>query len=311
MIKWATFVLAALGLVMGLYTVATSGQDDPEPAPLAPPSVNPFAAGIAGTGVVEASTRNVEIAAPEQGLVTHVTAEVNERVEQGAPLFRIDTRELEAELAVAKAQVGVSEAQRRFEELQLERVKQVVKNGAGTPEELDRQRAQYDAAVATRDAARATVAGLELRIDRRTVESPIAGTVLKRNVEPGEYVATGQMDEPALVVGDLTTLHVRAQIDEEDTPRLREGAKAVARVRGEYDVQVPLEMLRIEPLAQPKTQATGDTGELIDTRVVEVIFRVTGTPAVPIYPGQVVDVFVEAASQLGAADGSASTQATK
>lgn len=295
MIKWFTFVLAGLGLAMGIWTVATSGQEDPEPPPAAPPSVNPFASGIAGTGVVEAATRNIEIAAPEQGLVTDVHVQVNDRVNAGAPLFRIDTRELEAQLAVAQAQVKVEEAQAQYESLQLDRVKQVVQRGAGTPEELARQQAVYDAATARLEQARANVQALQTQIARRTMKAPTAGTILKRNIEPGEYIAPGGGSRrAAMVLGDIDTLHIRAQIDEVDTPRLRAGAEAVARVRGGFDIQVPLEMLRIEPLAQPKTQLTGESAELVDTRVVEVLFRVEGDLPIPLYPGQLVDVFIDA-----------------
>ena len=54
-------------------------------------------------------------------------------------------------------------------------------------------------------------------------------------------------------------------------------------------------MLRIEPLALPKTQLTGLKDELVDTRVIEVVFQVEAGDAAGVrpYPGQVVDVFLE------------------
>jgi hypothetical protein len=97
-------------------------------------------------------------------------------------------------------------------------------------------------------------------------------------------------------MGDLSSLHVRAQVNEEDAPLLREGARGVARVRGPARIELPLRMLRIEPLAQPKRQLTGDFSELVDTRVVEVVFEADAS-SMPrgsrLYPGQIVDVFIE------------------
>jgi hypothetical protein len=98
------------------------------------------------------------------------------------------------------------------------------------------------------------------------------------------------------VLGDLTTMQVRAQVDEEDTPLLRMGAPAVARIRGPMATEIPLRMLRIEPFARPKTQISGASTELVDTRVIETVFEAQITAGARLYPGQVVDVYIEAAT---------------
>lgn len=293
MIRWATIALAVLGLAAAVYSVYVSGERELEPPPVAPPSVNPFASGIAATGTVEASTRNVEVAPPEAGLVTGVLAAVGQALDQGDPLFRLDSRPLEAELVVARARVGVAEAEEAFARLEAERVREVYDRGAASEQEFARLQSQLDAAVSRTAQARAEVESLQTRIDRLTVRSPVGGTVLKRNIEPGEYVAPASGD-PAMVVGDLSTLHVRAQVDEEDAPRLKVGSRALARIRGPVEATAELEMLRIEPLATPKAQLSGDRAERIDSRAVEVVLQVVGDPGVPLYPGQLVDVFIAA-----------------
>jgi HlyD family secretion protein len=141
-------------------------------------------------------------------------------------------------------------------------------------------------------AAEAALAATQTLIDRRTVRSPIDGTVLKRNIEPGQF-APAEPSRAAMVVGNLDELHIRARVDEEDVPRLVQGAAGTARLRGAADITIPLTMIRIEPLAAPKTELTGATTERVDTRVLEVIFRVDGKPKVPVYPGQIVDVFID------------------
>ncbi len=157
-------------------------------------------------------------------------------------------------------------------------------------------------------AAEADIGAIKLRMGRLTVRSPIDGSVMKRNVEPGQFAGvTGMggagggvpMSQAAMVVGDLSRLRVRARVDEEDAPLLREGAKAVARVRGVAPEVLELKMVRVEPLAQAKVDLTGSTVERVDTRVVEVVFEVVGTAGNPLFPGQAVDVFIEARERAG------------
>lgn len=142
-------------------------------------------------------------------------------------------------------------------------------------------------------AREADIRSIELRLERLTVRAPLDATVLKRSIEPGESIR--ESGEPPLVLGDLSEIRVRAQVDEEDMPIVRFGAKAVGRVRGPVNAEVALTMLRIEPLAGPKRQITGASTELIDTRVVEVLFRAEpGVDSPPMYTGQVVDVYIDA-----------------
>jgi HlyD family secretion protein len=153
-------------------------------------------------------------------------------------------------------------------------------------------------------ARQADIAAIQKRLDRMTVRSPRDATVLQRNIEPGEWASVsagmgGQGSGPApMILGDLSEMHVRAQVDEEDTPLLRPGAKAVARIRGPVDAQIMLTMLRIEPYARPKSQITGASTELVDTRVIEVVFRAEPAEGAPtLYTGQVVDVYIESSEE--------------
>ncbi|MCE9589446.1 MAG: efflux RND transporter periplasmic adaptor subunit [Planctomycetes bacterium] len=217
------------------------------------------------------------------------------------------------------AAVGVAKAQSDDAKDQLERTQDMVKRNAGTENELARK--QYaveerkaaltqaqaeldrvkagawkeDIAVAVQRVAQAQsdVQALHLRRDRLTVRSPIDGSVLKRFIEPGEFANTNATN-PAMVLGDLSRLNVRAQVDEEDAPMLRPGAKGTVRLRGAVNRVLSMKMLRIEPWAQPKVQITGQNLERVDTRVIDVIFEVEGDDLSGMFPGQIVDVFIDA-----------------
>ena len=158
-------------------------------------------------------------------------------------------------------------------------------------------KADLTVAAAELAARQAEVNALTILRDRLTVRAPRAGTVLRRDIEPGEF-ASADAARPAMIVGDLSALNIRAQVDEEDISLVRATSKAVLRTRGAVVEQIDLKVLRIEPFAGPKTQLSGRNTERVDTRVVEVVLAVQVAPKKALLvPGQSVDVYVDAASE--------------
>jgi HlyD family secretion protein len=124
---------------------------------------------------------------------------------------------------------------------------------------------------------------------------PAAALFQVRPIAPaaGEFVGTPP-GEPLVILGDITRLHVRVDIDEHDLPRLRPSMNGQAFVRGEASRPLALSFVRIEPFAQPKRSLTGAGNERIDTRVLQVIYAIDEAP-LPVYVGQQVDVYLDAA----------------
>lgn len=162
-----------------------------------------------------------------------------------------------------------------------------------------------DVAEARAEVARAAAAieQNQRNTDRALVRAPFDGTILELNVHPGEY-ATANRD-PLILFGDLSSLRVRVDVDEESAPLVHGRPKAVAVVRGFPEKPVDLEFLRVEPWVRPKRSLTGATNERVDTRVLQVIFKL-GPSSVPIYVGQQVDVFMEGALREDVLGGSSS-----
>ncbi|MEM8875495.1 MAG: efflux RND transporter periplasmic adaptor subunit [Planctomycetota bacterium] len=129
-------------------------------------------------------------------------------------------------------------------------------------------------------------------LDRFTVTSPIAGTVLAVDIRLGEFAPAGIQTEPLMQLGDLSTLHVRVSVDETLAARVRPDAKAVGYLRGLADVEFPLTYIFREPLAVRKQNLTGGQTELIDTRVIEFVYRVDTTDP-RLVTGSQMDVFIE------------------
>ena len=98
-----------------------------------------------------------------------------------------------------------------------------------------------------------------------------------------------------MLLGDDSRLHVRVDIDENDAWRAHPGASAMAFVRGNPDLNMPLQFERFEPYVVPKVSLTGQSTERTDTRVLQAIYSFDPA-ALPVYVGQQMDVFIEAPS---------------
>jgi multidrug efflux pump subunit AcrA (membrane-fusion protein) len=96
-------ILALAGAGYAMVTVAIGSQPAPVARPVADPSRPPFENYIAGSGILEAVGQNIAIGSPLPRLALEVFVKVGDEVDAGAPLFRLDDRDLKAEAAVRKA----------------------------------------------------------------------------------------------------------------------------------------------------------------------------------------------------------------
>jgi HlyD family secretion protein len=82
------------------------------------------------------------------------------------------------------------------------------------------RRETVDQARARRRQASEAVALAKTRLSHATVLSPVSGTVLSKNAEPGEYVAAGT---PVVTIADLRDVWLRAYIPETELGKVRVG----------------------------------------------------------------------------------------
>ncbi len=139
------------------------------------------------------------------------------------------------------------------------------------------------------------IAQVQTEIDLLTVRAPRAATVLQINIRAGEY-ANVSAPEPLMMLGDVEKLQVRADVDEQNAPLFEVGQPAVAFLKGTTQNAMPLRFVRVEPFVVPKRSLTGDSLERVDTRVLQIIYELD-RPAIPLYVGQQVDVFIQRTSR--------------
>jgi multidrug resistance efflux pump len=206
-----------------------------------------------------------------------------------------DTRALSAEettrrrFAVNAAQARLDASKARVETARarsVEALAQLALLEAGTWKvDIDVARVQVEQAQAAIDA-------LQIEIDRRTVKSPVDGKVIQKNVREGEFAQTGALSTPLMLVGQVSPLHVRVDVDEYEAWRVKPGSKARAFARGNKDIATDLQFVRFEPYIVPKRSLTGASTERVDTRVLQVIFAFDPKD-LPLFVGQQVDVYIE------------------
>jgi HlyD family secretion protein len=112
--NWLLPVVAVAMLTFAIYHVVQAQQTPPKPPPPIEPARTPFGKTVAGAGIVEPQTENISIGTAIPGVVLEVYVPVDKvgsRVKAGAPLFRVDDRQLKAQLKWYEAQLAAAEAQ--------------------------------------------------------------------------------------------------------------------------------------------------------------------------------------------------------
>ena len=140
--------------------------------------------------------------------------------------------------------------------------------------------------------AKAQVESIKIQLERLTVRALTDGEVLQVHVRPGQYAAV-TWNEALVVLGDVKTLHVRVDIDENDLAMFKLNADAVATLKGRPGVRFPLDFVKVEPYVIPKKSLTGDNSERVDTRVLQVVYALRDAP-MKVFVGQQMDVYLRA-----------------
>lgn len=314
--KYLFPILAIAGCCLAASMVIKRSRADPPPleTPVPAPQA-PFEAFVAAPGLTEASTENISIGSPLGGIVRKVYVQVGDRVKAGDSLFELDDRNLRAALAVQEAALKTAGARTQTASATLEEAREqfgfldpLSETGAVSKQSIASRRSQVTIAEARVEEAKgeivsaeAAIASIKTQLEQLTVRAPVDGSVLQVRIRPGEFATAGPVSTPFVLLGNIDQLHIRVDVDEDNAWKVRAGAKAVAHVRGNRDLETQIEFVRFEPFVVPKQSLTGFSTERVDTRVLQVIYLFDRAD-LPIFVGQQMDVFIEASS-ASATDG--------
>jgi len=201
--------------------------------------------------------RLVNIGADTMGKVTDLKVEEGQRVQKGEFLLQIDPRNLTTAYNQTQASLGAARSQ--MEQLrvsiegtrtslkqaheQLVRQQQLYKAGLTAKENLDNaenlvkmrqadvtaQERQIDTQRLRMSQEQATVENAKLNLSKVRIESPITGIITRRNIEEGETVVIGTMNNAGtvlLTVADMSVIEAEVEVDETDIPNVKLGQAA-------------------------------------------------------------------------------------
>jgi HlyD family secretion protein len=183
---------------------------------------------VSAPGSVKAVTE-VKISAYAMGRITRLPVKEGDSVRKGQVLVQIDPANYAAQVKQARASVELNKASLAQSELVYQRNQELFSKGLLSQEQFEQVETEYRLSQARYTQAEASLDQVQDMLGKTTITSPISGTVVQLNVELGEVVVTGTMNNPGSVimtVSDMSQMEVEAQVDESDVRDIAVGQPA-------------------------------------------------------------------------------------
>jgi RND family efflux transporter MFP subunit len=254
----------------------------------------------------------VNVFAKLAGQATSVTVDVGDRVAVGQLLVQIDTKELNAQLAVAEAAAqgvedqavqsknGVETARLNLEMAQraYDRTKTLLETKVVTQSQLDDAQTKLDLAknaeqTASRQfqtlngsglaQARAQANFIRVQISNSTITSPVSGIVTNRNINAGEITST---NTPLFTIAELAVLKLQGNVSQDDVVRLSVGDKVEVTVDALPSSAYAGRIQQVGPIAAatgqyfPIVVSLKNDGRLLAGMTAKASFTTTGGPGI-------------------------------
>ena len=168
--------------------------------------------GAIGTVV---AVHGVTVSADLPGIVERIRIDSGRMVREGTVLVQLDTRQEQAQLAAA-------EAQQKLARLNFDRAGGLIEKGI-IPQ------ADYDRAAAESTQSQARVGEIRATIERKTIRAPFTGVLGIRQVNLGQYLASGA---PIVSLQSLDPIYVNVSVPQQEVARLAIGAPVRVRTEG-------------------------------------------------------------------------------
>ena len=203
-------------------------------------------------GLVEPIT-TVEIKSKASGEVTNVHVETGQEVKRGTLLAEIEPRDVQNSFAQAEADLQVAKARSVTSEAQFKRVEELRKANVATEQELESATLEQANARAALVKAQVNLDLARERMNDVTIRAPMDGMIIEKTVEPGVIIssASGSVSggTTLLKMADLSTVQVRALVDQTDIGRLSAGQTARVSVEAYPGRSFEGQVVKIEPQA--------------------------------------------------------------
>ncbi|MBZ5655479.1 MAG: efflux RND transporter periplasmic adaptor subunit [Acidobacteriia bacterium] len=289
--------IVLLGAVV-LFAFASGGTKI-DPSKLAKVEKGDLAKSVVATGKIEPITK-VEIKSKASGIVKKLYVDYGDKVKKGQILAELDKEEIQARVDQARAQLEAASASLNGTRADLERAKVdaegpdvpllkraydraqgMAKDGVVSVSALDDAQKNYEMSLNKQNVSKAQLQVLQAKIgqaqaqvaqDRAnlkqleeqlgytTIESPIDGIVLSRDVEIGDAVSSilvlGSGATLVMTLGDTSEVYVKGKVDESDIGKVYLGQPARIKVESFKDKTFTGKVTKISPMGVEKDNVT-------------------------------------------------------
>jgi HlyD family secretion protein len=232
--------------------------------------------------------RTVDMSSDVSARVAQLLVEEGDDVRQGQTLLRLEPYQYQAAASRAEASLAQAEAQRAQQEANLIRTQRDLDRLLAlrsrdsllvSRQQVDDERTNLEVAQATLSSAEHGVSQARAALDEardqlsKTIfTAPMNGKVTRLNVEEGETVIIGTMNNPGslvLTISDLSIIEAVVQVDETDISRVSLGDSAAVRIDAFPNRQFVGRVSRIgnSAITAPSQQTSGQQAA-IDFEVV-------------------------------------------
>jgi HlyD family secretion protein len=214
---------------------------------------------VDASGEVE-PLRLVEVKSNAGGEILRLLVDTGDDIAQGALMADINPRDVRNSFLQAQADVEVARAHVATRESALRRAQELRQANIMTLQEFEA--AQLDMTQARAQLIKAQTS-LDLARERMgdiTIRAPITGTVVQKNVEAGQIIAsaTGNVSggTTLFIMADLARMRVRALVDQTDIGKLQIGQTARITVDAFPDRNFVGVVTKVEPMARVEQNVT-------------------------------------------------------
>ncbi|AYY60593.1 efflux RND transporter periplasmic adaptor subunit [Burkholderia multivorans] len=209
--------------------------------------------------------RKAAVASKGQGRVEWLGVLEGTRVKKDEIIARLESRDVEASLAqalaqvkVARANLGVQQAELKDAEIALRRTAALAPRGAVPAAQLDTDTARVNKARASVNSGEAAVASAEanaraaqVAVDQTVIRAPFDGIVLAKHANVGDNITpfSSASDSKGAVVtiADMDTLEVEADVAESNIAKIRAGQPCEIQLDALPDMRFAGRVSRIVP----------------------------------------------------------------
>lgn len=209
------------------------------------------------------------------GFINKVAVQEGDKVKKGSLLYSIDSTEIDSKKQQANLAVQMYENQYQTMKRNYERYKRLLEKGLVSKFEVEQLELGTKNLEDMVKISKAQVKEVENQYQYLTIKAPNDAVVIRKNIKAGEMAIPGM---PAVILSDLSSLKVRADVSESDLKNIFVGQNATVEIPS-MNLKTAGKIEAIIPSSNPMTH----------TFSIKISFQ----NSKDVYPGMYAKVFIE------------------